>query len=290
MVPPPGGIVGPTGGIAPSAWTPFNGGLTWLGPNDNNEMCVIGLLDLFSGMLWVGDYMASAATECGLHVIPQAGCVAESLAIGANMLEIGRFAIDINRTCIPRFAQVFDEQTAGVGSTQNIGACLMDVDIESASLERTSMEIMALFQECQLKDPRACFVDIFNLIGNFAWAAQFLTASILDCSPEVVFDLAGAVCSEAISNTIAEVTSLVAELAVIEGCRLAEDHEEGADAGEAPLPGPEVLPPQVPGGPDIDAGEASLPPGLGGSKPSGSRGQNLGGPPSLGHIFGLTMR
>jgi hypothetical protein len=249
------------------------------------EQCTIGILDLMACLFWVMDFLGAAATQCGYHVIPEAGCAAEVSGIVANFIEIGRYAIDINRTCVPIYAEMFNAAAENIDSTQQIPECLMDVQLEGGYLERITTDILSLFQECQSKTPRACWVDIVDLISQFSFAADFLTAAIIDCSPKVIFDVAGAVCAEAISNTIAEISALLAETAVIDGCSLhtapetaqmpVHNMDLGPSAGFDDISDPETnAPPAVPSGSNYADPETNAPP-PGPAYPLG-----------LGHIFG----
>ncbi|CAE7254730.1 unnamed protein product [Symbiodinium sp. CCMP2592] len=190
-------------------------------PDDLPSGCAASVAGFITSLSWIASYIASSANACGHAVNSGALCAADFASLVADFGEIASASAAVRADCSQNTTSTLTRARAwkqflpaGAGPEVlkgsrdakrdegfDIAQCVSDVSNSAAYIVRAILQIRTAAVDCP--DPKACAIDIMNVISSFAWVAQFTALAVSDC------DLGAnqALCSADISDMLAAVTS-----------------------------------------------------------------------------------
>ncbi|CAJ1346431.1 unnamed protein product, partial [Effrenium voratum] len=204
-------------------------------PDDTPAGCAISVAGFVTSLSWVASYLALASSSCSQAVNPDALCVADWTALMADFGEVATSGAGVQRHCdfkgrisglllhLDRdearhpYWHRFIPAASGPVNTAidihrkhhydqmrsfDIAQCVFDVTNAAAFLVRATIQIRTATLGCP--DPRACTIDIMDVISSFSWIARFVSDAASDCA---VRGSLKAKCAGDISNLVAAVAN-----------------------------------------------------------------------------------
>lgn len=203
-------------------------------PKNTPSGCAVSVAGFIASLSWVASYISLAASSCGDAVNSGALCVADWTALMADFAEVassgaavkndcdfgGKISalllhIDRNRKTHPYYHwEQFLPAGAGpavimarkrhMGTMRDfdVTQCVVDVTNAAAFLVRATLQIHTATIACP--EPRACSIDILDVISSFSWISRFISLAVTDCS---VGGSQKALCGAQVSNLVAAVAN-----------------------------------------------------------------------------------
>ncbi|OLP86123.1 Pentatricopeptide repeat-containing protein, chloroplastic [Symbiodinium microadriaticum] len=196
--------------------------------------CAASVAGFVTSITWVATYLSFAANACAQAVNSDAICVGDFLALMANFGEIASAGAAVKDDCKPglrsnldlitnrprvthdwaQFIPAAAAPTAGLivaikhnrtlsrNRAFDITQCVMDVTNMLSFIVRALLQVRVAAASCP--QPRACAMDIMNVISTFMWISRFTALAITDCS---VGGSRKALCAADITNMVAAVSN-----------------------------------------------------------------------------------
>jgi len=212
-------------------------------PDNTPAGCAISVAGFIASISWVASYLSLAASSCSDAVNSGALCAADWTALIADMSEIASSGAGVKRHCdykgqtagllllneTAKPWQRFVSSASGPAKTIlaitkkehadterkfDITQCVMDVTNAASFLVRATLQIATATVGCP--DPKACTIDILEVISSFSWVSRFVSMAVADCSTGRHMQ---ARCAGDISNLVAAVANgPAAGMATISDC------------------------------------------------------------------------
>ncbi|CAJ1400544.1 unnamed protein product [Effrenium voratum] len=206
-------------------------------PDDSPAGCAASVAGFITSITWIASYLSFAANACGQSVRPAALCAGDWTALMANFGEMATVGAAVKEDCdfgkdwksildlekepetIPHeywlhFEPKIDSehrdtllkwkgfQTAHRNRNFDVAQCVFDVTNSASYIVRAILQIRSAALACP--EPRACAINIMNIISSFAWISQFTALAVSDCSK---YGSQNALCAADISDMVAAVTN-----------------------------------------------------------------------------------
>ncbi|CAE7233088.1 unnamed protein product, partial [Symbiodinium sp. CCMP2456] len=198
-------------------------------PNNSPVGCAASVAGFITSISWIASYLSFAANACGQAVNSGALCAGDFTALMANFGEIatvgaaaradcnfGKNALQIltrAETISPPWKQFVP---AGVEKALkikghkdqqrnrgfDIAQCVADVTNAASYIVRAILQVRSAASACP--EPKACAINIMNIISSYAWISQFTALAVSDC--QVAADQK-ALCAADISDMVAALTN-----------------------------------------------------------------------------------
>mmetsp|Transcript_54482 Transcript_54482/g.121909 ORF Transcript_54482/g.121909 Transcript_54482/m.121909 type:complete len:374 (-) Transcript_54482:393-1514(-) len=203
-------------------------------PRDSPAACAASVAGFLTSISWVASYLSFAASACGQAVNSGALCAGDFTALMANFGEIATVGAASSEDCyfgvnavdvltgpagptrhvwsqflppaaqndITKISKIQGHKRANVQRGMDLTQCVVDVTNSAAYIVRVILQIRTAAAACP--DPKACAINIMNIISSFAWISQFTALAVADCS------VAGdqkALCTADISDMVAALTN-----------------------------------------------------------------------------------
>jgi len=220
-------------------------------PENTPAGCAISVAGFVASISWVASYLSLAASACSDTVNSGALCAADWTALVADMSEIASSGAGVKRNCdfggrltgllkihhppkpyyerlvaaaqgpAKTILEITKKEHADQERAMDITMCVMDVTNAASFLVRATLQIGAATVACP--DPKACTIDILEVISSFSWISRFVSMAVSDCSKRGNMK---ARCGADISNLVAAVANgPAAGIATTSDCA---DHPEPA--------------------------------------------------------------
>ncbi|CAK9106452.1 unnamed protein product [Durusdinium trenchii] len=206
-------------------------------PNNSPVGCAASVAGFITSITWIASYLSFAASACGNAVKPDALCAGDWTALMANFGEMATVGAAVKEDCdfgkdwvalladekdvdIPpheywlNFVPKLQAENAetlikwdhfnSVQRNRNfdLTQCVMDVTNSASYIVRAILQIRSAALSCP--QPRACAINIMNIISSFAWISQFTALAVSDCAK---LGNQKALCAADISDMVAAVTN-----------------------------------------------------------------------------------
>ncbi|CAK9073870.1 unnamed protein product [Durusdinium trenchii] len=206
-------------------------------PDDSPSGCAASVAGFITSVSWIASYLSFAASACGDAVKPDALCAGDWTALVANFGEMATVGAAVKEDCdfgkdwlkIFRGEKDVDvppheywlgfhsqlEEAHGealikwknfdeVNRDRNfdITQCVMDVTNSASYIVRAILQLRSAALSCP--QPRACAINIMNIISSFAWISQFTALAVSDCAK---MGNQKALCTADISDMVAALTN-----------------------------------------------------------------------------------
>mmetsp|Transcript_42558 Transcript_42558/g.99236 ORF Transcript_42558/g.99236 Transcript_42558/m.99236 type:complete len:400 (+) Transcript_42558:24-1223(+) len=203
-------------------------------PDNTQDGCAVSVAGFIASVSWVASFLSLAASSCGDAVNSGALCAADWTALMADFAEVASSGAAVKSDCdfgvrisglLPHID--FTRKThpyyhwrrffpAGAGPAVvlarkrhyntmrdfDVTQCVVDVTNAASYLVRAALQIRTATIACP--EPRACTIDIMEVISSFSWISRFVSNAASDCSN------AGnqkAQCAADVSNLVAAVAN-----------------------------------------------------------------------------------
>jgi len=202
-------------------------------PNNSPVGCAASVAGFITSISWIASYLSFAANACGQAVNSGAICAGDFTALMANFGEIATVGAAARADCdfgknalqiltrtetisppwkqfIPAGASPKVEKALKIKAHKDqqrnrgfdIAQCVADVTNSASYIVRVILQIRTAASACP--DPKACAINIMNIISSFAWISQFTALAVSDC--QVGADQK-ALCTADISDMVAALTN-----------------------------------------------------------------------------------
>jgi len=205
-------------------------------PNNSPVGCAASVAGFITSISWIASYLSFAANACGAAVNSGALCAGDWTALMANFGEMATVGAAVKEDCdfnkdwiallhvtdanplppnwqafVPAGAAPTVETIAKVDALRtskrnrnfDLTQCVMaDVTNAAAYIVRVILQIRSAASACP--EPRACAINILNIISSFAWISQFTALAVSDCWTK---GSQKALCAADISDMVAAVTN-----------------------------------------------------------------------------------
>jgi len=208
-------------------------------PDDSPVGCAASVAGFITSVTWIASYLSFAASACASAVKPEALCAGDWTALMANFGEMATVGAAVKEDCdfgkdwlhilnitgdngvyppphmywlhfVPKLESSkastlikWDNfNTVQRNRNFDITQCVMDVTNSASYIVRAILQIRSAALACP--QPRACAINIMNIISSFAWISQFTALAVSDCSK---IGNQKALCTADISDMVAAVTN-----------------------------------------------------------------------------------
>ncbi|CAK9030592.1 Ultraviolet-B receptor UVR8 [Durusdinium trenchii] len=205
-------------------------------PNNSPVGCAASVAGFITSITWIASYLSFAANACGAAVNSGALCAGDWTALMANFGEMATVGAAVKEDCdfnkdwiallhvtdanplppnwqafVPAGAAPTVETIAKVDALRtskrnrnfDLTQCVMaDVTNAAAYIVRVILQIRSAASACP--EPKACAINIMNIISSFAWISQFTALAVSDCWTK---GSQKALCAADISDMVAAVTN-----------------------------------------------------------------------------------
>ena len=179
-------------------------------PDNSPVGCAASVAGFITSISWIASYLSFAANACGQAVNSGALCAGDFTALMANFGEIATVGAAVKADCdfgknvvsiltnpdpvSPPWAQfvpggagpeaekilaIKGHQEANRNRGFDIAQCVADVTNSASYIVRVILQIRTAASACP--DPKACAINIMNIISSFAWISQFTALAVSDC-------------------------------------------------------------------------------------------------------------
>jgi len=205
-------------------------------PNNSEAGCAASIAGFITSVTWIASYLSFAANACGAAVNSGALCAGDWTALMANFGEMATVGAAVKEDCdfgkdwlailkitgtgdagpgwktfVPAGAlptvetvqKVDALRTADRNRAFDLTQCVVaDVTNAAAYIVRAILQIRSAASACP--EPKACAINIMNIISSFAWISQFTSLAVSDCWDK---GSQKALCAADISDMVAAVTN-----------------------------------------------------------------------------------
>ncbi|CAE7339336.1 unnamed protein product [Symbiodinium necroappetens] len=202
-------------------------------PNNSPVGCAASVAGFITSISWIASYLSFAANACGQAVNSGALCAGDFTALMANFGEIATVGAAARADCnfgknalqiltraetisppwkqfVPAGASPAVEKALKIKGHKDqqrnrgfdIAQCVADVTNAASYIIRAILQIRSAASACP--EPKACAINIMNIISSFAWISQFTALAVSDC--QVGADQK-ALCTADISDMVAALTN-----------------------------------------------------------------------------------
>ncbi|CAE7339319.1 unnamed protein product [Symbiodinium necroappetens] len=202
-------------------------------PNNSPVGCAASVAGFITSISWIASYLSFAANACGQAVNSGAICAGDFTALMANFGEIATVGAAARADCnfgknalqiltraetisppwkqfVPAGASPAVEKALKIKGHKDqqrnrgfdIAQCVADVTNAAAYIVRAILQVRSAASACP--EPKACAINIMNIISSYAWISQFTALAVSDC--QVGADQK-ALCAADISDMVAALTN-----------------------------------------------------------------------------------
>ncbi|CAJ1399310.1 unnamed protein product [Effrenium voratum] len=205
-------------------------------PDNTPVGCAVSVAGFITSITWIASYLSFAANACGAAVNSGALCAGDWTALMANFGEMATVGAAVKDDCdfstdwgsilnltdssgppppiwqqfvpagaaptVETYQKVKALRESNTNRNMDITQCVMDVTNSASYVVRAILQIRSATSACP--DPKACAINIMNIISSFAWISQFTALAVSDC-PEGGNQKA--LCTADISDMVAAVTN-----------------------------------------------------------------------------------
>ncbi|CAL1168523.1 unnamed protein product [Cladocopium goreaui] len=205
-------------------------------PDNSPAGCAASIAGFITSVTWIASYLSFAANACGAAVNSGALCAGDWTALMANFGEMATVGAAVKEDCdfnkdwlallkitgtddagpgwktfVPAGAMPTVEtvqkvdalRTADRNRAFDLTQCVVaDVTNAAAYIVRAILQIRSAASACP--EPKACAINIMNIISSFAWISQFTSLAVSDCWDK---GSQKALCAADISDMVAAVTN-----------------------------------------------------------------------------------
>jgi len=154
---------------------------------------------VIAAMSSAAEFIIAVASDCFETELAHRDCVEGALGLAESISELGSFALDLAATQVTLAEASDSEPTGNVVGIQ----CFVDVSSATTSLLDTYTTAVTLQQECKASHTR-CAEGIAATVERLASVAEFIFASIRDCSVNVPPGVGDAASYTSLVATVAE--------------------------------------------------------------------------------------
>eukprot|EP00913_Durusdinium_trenchii_P031087 g29111.t1 len=166
-------------------------------PNNSPVGCAASVAGFITSITWIASYLSFAANACGAAVNSGALCAGDWTALMANFGEMATVGAAVKEDCdfnkdkgffkavrvafaLETIAKVDALRTSKRNRNFDLTQCVMaDVTNAASYIVRVILQIRSAASACP--EPKACAINIMNIISSFAWISQFTALAVSDC-------------------------------------------------------------------------------------------------------------
>eukprot|EP00435_Cladocopium_sp_Y103_P074834 s105_g51.t1 len=193
-------------------------------PDNSPAGCAASIAGFITSVTWIASYLSFAANACGAAVNSGALCAGDWTALMANqgggrswdwlaLLKVNgltdtgpgwkQFVPAGATPTVDTVIAVDKLRTADRNRAFDLTQCVVaDVTNAAAYIVRAILQIRSAASACP--EPKACAINIMNIISSFAWISQFTSLAVSDCWDK---GSQKALCAADISDMVAAVTN-----------------------------------------------------------------------------------